>query len=67
MRSHPLGGVQDTCTKAVFVGMSVSVLTIIGVTVEDGVALTAVPTVAAVNVAVGKSNETVGGIGVGVA
>ncbi len=39
-------------------------LTTIGVTVDDGVSLT---TVAAVNVAVGKSNETVGGMGVGVA
>lgn len=65
MRCHPLGGVHEICTKAVLVGKSVSVmLTMIGVTVEDGVSLTSA---AAVNVAVGKSNETVGDMGVGVA
>ncbi len=41
-----------------------SVLTMIGVTVEDGVSLM---DAAAVKVAVGKSSETVGGRGVGVA
>lgn len=65
MRSHPEGVVQDVGTKSVFVGMRVSVmLTMVTVAVEDGVS---VPSDAAVNVAVGKSNEMVGGICVGVA
>lgn len=66
MRSHPAGAVQVVGTKSVFVGMRVSVMLMsVGVTVEDAVSL--MDGDAAVNVAVGKSNEIVGGIGVGVA
>jgi hypothetical protein len=66
MRSHPLGGVQDACTKSVFVGKRVSVTLMVGVSVTDAVAVS-LRIDASVNVAVGNSNEMVGGMGVGVA
>jgi hypothetical protein len=60
IRVHPEGAVQDVGTKSVLVGKSVSVtLTMVGVAVAEGVS---VPIDATVNVAVGKSNEMVGGI-----
>jgi hypothetical protein len=66
MRSHPAGVVHEVGTKSVFVGMRVSVMpTMVGVTVADAVSLTSCD--ATVYVAVGKSNEMVGGIEVGVA
>src|ERR1044071_8862441 len=68
MRTHPDGGVQDAWTKSVFVGKGVSVaLGKVGcISVNDAVGVS-LSEAATVNVAVGKLNEVVGEIGVGVA